>query len=816
MIVTFRSDAGPIEGFERATFRVAVNDEGIGEIVGPPDVIDAIAGRVVCEVDGTAVFAWEPEDRRQEARDTEQVTLSGRGGSAVLERIIVLPVGYPNFTERTRTETGAPFAVFADLLAEAQGRGRGTALTPTWTATEDSNGQPWTETISVQLDPGTTLRTLIEQFAEVEGAEWIVRPNGNIDAAAQLGNDVADEVVLFYGRDQVSRGRTSSTREQRQAIFIEASTGVSEASNSAAASAGEIWLEAQDYADVLSRDALASKLAERLSDPQEEAEIAIVPEAGAFTKFAPGDIIGLDTGSGAPQRTRLVALTVEVEDGIDVTVEGTLITEVALRQKRIDRAIEAKADVQLAATPVIQRRHGLVTADKFLSGAVGEDVAIASENYVPGVDGWAILGNGNAEFNDAVFRGDLQSDNYVPGVSGWFLDRDGNAEFEQGDFRGVVTTEGDIIIPPGAPAPGLGTIRARSIVDAGRTIYEIGLGAFPQTDFFEAGSVFADPTDTVVVGGERQVGNTDLVGLGLAQQEGAAFLAGLKDSTQAIGPWQFVPDAVRGGTSGITLTSAPFVSDAASPLTIGTAATTTTLLTVNGRATFNQNVTIVGTTQTRNLTAEGSNTYNITDYRSISIGRDLSAARDVGAGRNIGANGAVTAGGLLSGNNVFAVGSVTAGAGVSGTEGLFTVSIETFGNLTVAGTTVVNRFDTTTLAANARIGTETGTLFRSTSSQRYKVDVQTAGPLDALLDVRAVTYHDRAQVEAGVTEPTLAFGVIAEEVDALGLTMFVDYDDEGRPDAVAYERFGVALIPHVRALADRVARLEQLMEASSG
>jgi hypothetical protein len=645
--VTFDSDAGPIEGFVTASIRTGVNTEGVGSITVPPEIADEIAGPVRCRVDGQVVFVWTPEDRNVTSDDAETVTISGRGRASALERAIVLPVGYPAFTDRSRTETGAPLAVLSTLLAEAQGRGRVTDLAPSWTATHDSNGDPWTEQVSVTLEPGTNLRELLDSLSEVEGAEWAVRPDGTIDAAPQLGDDRSAEVVLFYGRDQLSRTRRSSSREQRQTIFIEASTGVSEATNTADADAGELWLEAQDYADPISRQALADKTALKLGAPEEEADVVVPAEARPFVRFRPGDLVGLDSGSGAPEPVRVVAISLEVGDQVDVRVEATLLTEVALRAQRIERAIQAKADVQLAASPSIQRRHGLVTADKFLSGAVGDAVAISSENYVPGQDGWAILGNGNAEFNDATFRGDLQSDNYVPGVSGWFLDRDGNAEFEEGLFRGVVTTEGDIIIPPGAPAPGLGEIRARSIVDAGRTIYEIGLGAYPQSSFFEAGSIFADPTDTVVVNGERQVGNTDLVGLGLAQQEGAAFLAGLRNETQAIGPWRFVPDIVR-GTQGVTFVASPTAFDASSPITISPASTTTsTLLTVRGRSSFQENVTISGgTTQTRALRGEGSNTYSISNYRDISADRDIGASRNVFVGNQLTVQGQ----GIVNGN----------------------------------------------------------------------------------------------------------------------------------------------------------------------
>jgi hypothetical protein len=660
--VLFRSAAGPIEGFTTARFRVAVNDDGTGVLVGLPDVIDPVAGTITCSVDGVEVFAWKVEERSALADDRAEVTVSGRGPAGALERAIVLPDGYPAFTVRTRTLTGAPFAIWSTLLGEAQGRGRLPGVTPTWTATEDSNGDPWTTTVTVQLDPGVNLRQLLDEVGEVEGAEWIVRPDLTVEAAPQIGTDRSGEVVLFVGRDQVSRGRRESSRRQRQTVYLEASTGVSEVTNFGAdPDAGEIWLEGQDFADPLTRPIVAGKIADSLADPDVEVDVIVAPDCGVFDRFNVGDLIGLDTGSGTPEVVRVVGASIEVGD--TVRVELTLISEVALRQQQIDRAIEAKADVQLAASTTFQRRHGLVTADKFLSGAVGSEVAISSENFVPAVpgpgEGWAIFGNGNAEFNDAIFRGDLQSDNYVPGVSGWFLDRDGNAEFEQGDFRGVVTTEGDIIIPPGAPAPGLGEIRARSIVDAGRTIYEIGLGAYPQTSFFEAGSIFADPTDTVDVGGERQVGSTDLVGLGLAQQEGAAFLTGLKDETQAIGPWRFVPDVVRGSTSGVTLTSSPFVADASSPLTLSTTATTSTLLTANGRAVFNQRVTINNEALTQNLTALVGNTYNIDGYRNITGNRDVSAGRDLFAFRNTILSGQLT----VFGSSLFAAGDFNGNVG---------------------------------------------------------------------------------------------------------------------------------------------------------
>lgn len=91
-----------------------------------------------------------------------------------------------------------------------------------------------------------------------------------------------------------------------------------------------------------------------------------------------------------------------------------------------------------------------------------QDNISLSGNYVSGVSGWAIDINGNSEFNNSVFRGDveassltltgagaqLQSDNYVPGNAGWSINNDGTAEFFDGEFRGTIYAEeivGDLV-----------------------------------------------------------------------------------------------------------------------------------------------------------------------------------------------------------------------------------------------------------------------------------------------------------------------------------------------------------------------------------
>jgi hypothetical protein len=74
-----------------------------------------------------------------------------------------------------------------------------------------------------------------------------------------------------------------------------------------------------------------------------------------------------------------------------------------------------------------------------------------------------------------------------------------------------------------------------------------------------------------------------------------------------------------------------------------------------------------------------------------------------------------------------------------------------------------------------------GTLYRSTSSLKYKTDVQDATHgLAEVMSLRPVTYKGKNNGD------TVFGGLIAEEVHAAGLTEFVQYASDGSPDALHY------------------------------
>ena len=114
-------------------------------------------------------------------------------------------------------------------------------------------------------------------------------------------------------------------------------------------------------------------------------------------------------------------------------------------------------------------------------------------------------------------------------------------------------------------------------------------------------------------------------------------------------------------------------------------------------------------------------------------------------------------------------------------------------------------------AANVVI-LSSGTICRSTSSLKYKRDVQDATHgLAEVLQLRPVTYRGKNAVDGD----TVFGGLIAEEVHDAGLTEFVQYADDETPDALAYGNMASLCIKAIQeqqatitALTARITALE--------
>jgi len=110
-------------------------------------------------------------------------------------------------------------------------------------------------------------------------------------------------------------------------------------------------------------------------------------------------------------------------------------------------------------------------------------------------------------------------------------------------------------------------------------------------------------------------------------------------------------------------------------------------------------------------------------------------------------------------------------------------------------------------AANAVLNSD-GFLYRSTSSLRYKQNIQDYGKgLSDLAKLRPVTFNSKP-IEGRTTDTHTYAGFIAEEVHDAGLTEFVQYNAEGQPDALSYANMVALLTKSVQELSAEVTALK--------
>lgn len=152
---------------------------------------------------------------------------------------------------------------------------------------------------------------------------------------------------------------------------------------------------------------------------------------------------------------------------------------------------------------------------------------------------------------------------------------------------------------------------------------------------------------------------------------------------------------------------------------------------------------------------------------NLSAGVDVNAARDVNATRNVNATG-----------------------NVNGSTGVFPAGVTSTGvynNLVSTGGYKVQYINVS------------GQMGYVPSSRRFKQDIVDAPDVkSAALAIQVVTFRYIQAVEELGDDAALEWGVIAEDIHALGLNWLVDYDEDGKPLGVKYERLALAMIPVIQ------------------
>lgn len=158
-------------------------------------------------------------------------------------------------------------------------------------------------------------------------------------------------------------------------------------------------------------------------------------------------------------------LQVEKKNDASLIVDGGILARhlsansIAVNTAAIENG--AIINAMLADATIEDAKIKTLSADKITAGRIAVGSYIASAGFNSGYSGWAIWGDGNAEFNNITVRNStvtgtvyagagtiggirinayqFNNDGYVPGTSGFALFSNGGAEFNQGStFRGTL------------------------------------------------------------------------------------------------------------------------------------------------------------------------------------------------------------------------------------------------------------------------------------------------------------------------------------------------------------------------------------------
>ena len=127
---------------------------------------------------------------------------------------------------------------------------------------------------------------------------------------------------------------------------------------------------------------------------------------------------------------------------------------------------------------------------------------------------------------------------------------------------------------------------------------------------------------------------------------------------------------------------------------------------------------------------------------------------------------------------------------------------------------------TTSAGANVCVAPD-GALIRSSSARKYKTDIQDASNAygEKLIEFAPKKWIDKAEKKRYEEDPEnnkkpgYYYGLIADDLDAAGLDMLVNYGAEGEVEGINYDRLAVALLPVIKSLKDQVASLKKQLKA---
>lgn len=229
------------------------------------------------------------------------------------------------------------------------------------------------------------------------------------------------------------------------------------------------------------------------------------------------------------------------------------------------------------------------------------------------------------------------------------------------------------------------------------------------------------------------------------------------------------------------------------------------------------------------IQATSSSATSIQTSGGITLSGDISSTGDITTSGDISVTGTgvITSNGLvtaLNGINVSAGGiNVLSGnvfvKNTASTQYLESNRLRVVGDGATSGTGTIYADFLGTGTGTAIIQTSGGFLRVSSSSQRYKENIQAInknGYLNLISQLRPVTFNYKEEF-APDDYMVVSSGLIAEEVDQVEeLKTIVNYNKDNQPESISYDRLSALLVLAIQEIKDKLESIEQRLDVLEG
>lgn len=333
-------------------FQKVVSGKGSGTITLPMEdalEIGLLAEELIWRVffDGVWAFSFfsEAVDEKRVSQDMQRtVTFTGPGIAESLEWGTVLPPGYPAQTSRNWSyDSVRSLKIWRDLFAAVQARGSLPMVVPSFSDATDSSGAAWTDSISMEIEPGGTLYEYLDKMCAIAGADWIMTPSFGLDVYRDFGNHNETKVRFQIASDQVTFSRGRDRAGLRNVGYAEGSDGgIQSASDSGSITAWgrrETYIQAGNSADATTTGSIAAQLVDQSKDERVQITFSVLPDMPdrkVFKDYDVGDWIGAESDeAGITGNYRAVAITCAIDTEGNAQVELGLQSLFEFKEARL-------------------------------------------------------------------------------------------------------------------------------------------------------------------------------------------------------------------------------------------------------------------------------------------------------------------------------------------------------------------------------------------------------------------------------------------------------------------------------------------------